>query len=716
MKMSKLCFDVAQSCAFGLSAILIWPIIFSGCNRQEYKQGLGSTGMSRYQIEVEQSEAFPEGFGKVDSSNVKIEKFYVNVEELAIAVDDTDFPITIHQHHFDLLNPSSELKGSLLGSIVVKAAQGIRLRGKLGSSAAGILDGEHRSIAIRNSNFDLSIDKKFALPKADEVMLIKLKIGIQSVTEVGSGGSIEVVPEISFQLAPPEVDATRLNQRIVGKERSVGSGKNRQQVEVRSDGSWIIEGDILVGQEGSGLNERFKAYDSVHEGIRRIDKVKWAWPGGIVPYTFDSSVNSAQQSQIVAAMSHWTSLVPQLQFRLRTSEPNYIIFVTGSVGTGCYSSVGMVGGGQVINLATGCYGANAVIWHEIAHALGVWHEQSRSDRDSKVTINFGNILPGKEHNFAKRLATYSDEQGRGEDIGAYDYDSVMHYGPYDFSVNGQKTIDAPFPIGQRSYLSSGDVATVASLYTTVPVDPTVQCSCTGQGGVSGVTFWGIAGQNCSGLSAWGKHENDCRPSSTRTCKCTGQGGVSGVALWGPEGRPCGGFGNWGTYSNDCRTVNSTTIGKCKGYGGVSGLDLYGPIGATCGDQTSWGNYVGPGGSRMCSCVGKGGVNGLLLWGRESNYCAGISSWGTHSTNCQPESKRVCSCTGQGGVSGLKLWGPEGEPCAGISSWGTYSQNCKSRATVNIGTCIGHGGVQGLTLYGPAQVEYCAGIQSWGVYQ
>lgn len=408
--------------------------------------------------------------------------------------------------------------------------------------------------------------------------------------------------------------------------------------------------------------------------------------------------------------------MPQLQFRPRTTEPNYVRFVTGAVGTGCYSYVGMVGGGQNLNLEPNCYLSNPVIWHEIAHALGVWHEQSRSDRDSNVTVNFNNIIPSEAHNFNKHLSSYTDAQGRGEDIGVYDYNSLMHYGAYDFSSNGQKTIDAPVPIGQRSYVSNGDIATVVSLYTTVPVNPSIQCSCTGQGGVNGVTFWGIAGENCSGMSAWGKHENDCKPSSARSCKCTGQGGVSGVALWGPEGSPCGGFGNWGTYSIDCRTVTPTTIGKCKGYGGVSGLDLYGPIGATCGDQSSWGNYVGPGGSRLCSCVGKGGVNGLLLWGRESNYCSGISSWGTHSTNCQPDSKRVCSCTGQGGVSGLKLWGPEGEPCAGISSWGTYSQNCKSRAAVGIGTCIGHGGVQGLTLYGPAQVEYCAGIQSWGVYQ
>lgn len=99
------------------------------------------------------------------------------------------------------------------------------------------------------------------------------------------------------------------------------------------------------------------------------------------------------------------------------------------------------------------------------HTVGLWHEQSREDRDAYVIIHWNKIRPGYEHNFSQRITD-------GDDIGAYDYQSVMHYPRTAFSTDGSDTITPVNPsasIGQRSSLSSGDIAAVNSLY------PVYQC-------------------------------------------------------------------------------------------------------------------------------------------------------------------------------------------------------------------------------------------------
>lgn len=139
--------------------------------------------------------------------------------------------------------------------------------------------------------------------------------------------------------------------------------------------------------------------------------------------------------------------------------------------------------------------------------------------------------------------------------------------------------------------------------------------------------------------------NSAAQSKTEICSCTGRGGVDGVTLWGPKGEACGGMitGDtkpWGTYSSSCRAPQQ--IGKCAGEGGVKGLELWGPPGEVCGGL--WENKakytVGKRSAadvRLCSCKGHGGVEGVTMWGPEGDYCAGIpddSRWGTYNADCR----------------------------------------------------------------------------------
>ena len=61
----------------------------------------------------------------------------------------------------------------------------------------------------------------------------------------------------------------------------------------------------------------------------------------------------------------------------------------------CYSQyVGQNGGKQEISIGHDCEKTDIVL-HEILHALGFWHVQSRTDRDDYVTVHYENIESGK---------------------------------------------------------------------------------------------------------------------------------------------------------------------------------------------------------------------------------------------------------------------------------------------------------------------------------
>ncbi|MBY0313396.1 MAG: M12 family metallopeptidase [Phycisphaerales bacterium] len=190
------------------------------------------------------------------------------------------------------------------------------------------------------------------------------------------------------------------------------------------------------------------------------------WPGGIVPYEFDPEVTQINRDRFRIAMDELQT-VANLTFVPRTTETAYI-YARNSGGNS--SSIGRTGVRQNINLFN--WDFRYTVIHEIMHALGCWHEQNRTDRDTYVTVNFANTSQACFIN----LAIWPD----AGPVGPYDFESIMHYGPTDCSINGQPTIQATPAfaafqslMGNFSYMSQGDKDGLSSRYG-LPIDDALE--------------------------------------------------------------------------------------------------------------------------------------------------------------------------------------------------------------------------------------------------
>lgn len=182
------------------------------------------------------------------------------------------------------------------------------------------------------------------------------------------------------------------------------------------------------------------------------------WDNHQVPYVFNANVNADNQSAMRRAMDAIEAIC-DIRFIPRTTQNDRIMIKNDTFNA---SSVGRKGGEQVIYIID--WNIQFKMCHELFHCLGLEHEQSRPDRDNFVKINTANIKSGKENNF-----NLISDAGR---YGPYDFESIMHYAPNDFSANGNPTIEV-LPafeafaglLGNRNHFSRMDRLKIGFLYS-----------------------------------------------------------------------------------------------------------------------------------------------------------------------------------------------------------------------------------------------------------
>ncbi|KAG8186673.1 hypothetical protein JTE90_014749 [Oedothorax gibbosus] len=216
----------------------------------------------------------------------------------------------------------------------------------------------------------------------------------------------------------------------------------------------------LHGEHFGGDMVFSESWNTSDAGVRDT-RFRWpGYPGGaVIPYVIDQSAMNFR-NVILQGMDHYHRFTC-IRFVPRTNQRDFIRIFYGN---GCWSIIGRAGGRQDLSLGQGCAYVGLVI-HELGHAIGLFHEHQRSDRDNYITVYRNNVVSGQEHNF--------DSTNPNNELiyTQYDYNSIMHYGNYAFSrqpntlptmvaKNGQRLVE---PYDKAGFTNS-DLVTIRKLY------------------------------------------------------------------------------------------------------------------------------------------------------------------------------------------------------------------------------------------------------------
>jgi len=228
----------------------------------------------------------------------------------------------------------------------------------------------------------------------------------------------------------------------------------------------LFEGDIILRPDQiEAMKRNGSAYGSV---------IGFRWPENIVPYTINGNIGQSGINAVNAAIADYHKYTCLKFEPYDRTNPKHRGLINFQNGGGCSSPIGFNNPGFTSNgvnnieLAQGCR-YKGIVMHEMGHSIGLYHEQSRPDRDSYVRIISRNVYDQKMvYNF-KKYTTEIDSLGT-----PYDFESMMHYdstafGCNNYGQNCKTTIQTIDPsnqgkIGQRNGFSAGDIAQINKMY------------------------------------------------------------------------------------------------------------------------------------------------------------------------------------------------------------------------------------------------------------
>ena len=398
----------------------------------------------------------------------------------------------------------------------------------------------------------LASDRKTVFWSSTSPVPLRFGINHIRIKALGQAGAATFVNVFYTPLAPPTPPVLRTTI-LQGKQITY---------EVRN-GRAIYQNDIVLGRAAdvtaSGLTGRVGVNgqngvrpNSITIGPNLLSSTGlWPLVNGVVrvPYTNPSGVNAANTNAAIAESN--TQLAGIVQWVPATASDVNLVefdFDPSNGGGGCESSVGMVGGTQYIGGSYTC--TTTTVLHEMGHALGLFHEQSRADRNTYVNYMEQNIDKPQHGNF--------DIIGSSSvDSGLYNYASIMEYGPFEFARDGVSPVLETIPAGMvlstdLPQYTSGDLDGIMRLYAHPPTSITVD---TNPSGLQVV----VDGTSCVApcvFSNWtiGSQHTLSVPldASNQTLQTLNQQNYV--------------FGRWNAVTSGTLTVQTTTVTNTAGNG------------------------------------------------------------------------------------------------------------------------------------------------------
>ncbi|WP_312337021.1 M12 family metallopeptidase [Sphingobacterium sp.] len=215
-------------------------------------------------------------------------------------------------------------------------------------------------------------------------------------------------------------------------------------------GQYYIADDILLSEK------QFLSLNSLNSSISTKSAVMTnlvsKWPNGEVPYMIANDFYDV--SRINEAISRYNAQTPIRLVPKQSWHNDYVVFVNHP--SASMSNLGRIGGPQQIHIST--VAGYGTVMHEIGHAIGLFHEHTRSDRDEFVDVSPGVVNSIDYQKY--------DTNFIGFDVGFFDFNSIMMY-PMSNVLKNKSDPTYYWPVN-RSDFSTGDISGISYIYGEAP--------------------------------------------------------------------------------------------------------------------------------------------------------------------------------------------------------------------------------------------------------